>query len=172
MNNMLTINLNELSDIYTVRKLDLNDAEMLYAFCKKNPQYYEYCGLEDSLEDIRRDLQICPPNTAKEQKYYIGFFEGETMMAVMDLIAGYPNEETAFIGFFMMNGDFQGLGLGSKIIEKALNALKNQGFARCRLAIDSGNPQAKHFWLKNGFCIVQEVRQENGRELLVSEKEL
>ncbi len=168
---MQTISISELSDVYTIRKLDLNDTDMLYAFCKKNPQYYEYCGLEDSLEDIRRDLQIFPPNTTKEQKYYFGFFDGVMLMAVMDLIACYPNEKTAFIGFFMMNGDFQRLGLGSKIIEKALNALKNQSFTRCRLAIDSGNPQAKHFWLKNGFQILHEVMQEN-RSLLVAEKSL
>lgn len=33
-------------------------------------------------------------------KYYIGYFEGEKLVAVMDLILNFPNKETAFIGFF------------------------------------------------------------------------
>ena len=38
------IELRMLSTKYDVRKLNEDDVEMLYDFCKRNTQYYEYCG--------------------------------------------------------------------------------------------------------------------------------
>ena len=49
-----------------------------------------------------------------EQKYYIGFFENSMLVAIMDLIDGYPNSNSAFIGFFMMSRTLQGVGIGSR----------------------------------------------------------
>lgn len=37
-----------------------------------------------------------------KDKYYVGFYHKDKLVAVMDLIVKYPNDETAFIGFFMM----------------------------------------------------------------------
>ena len=31
----------------------------------------------------------------------MGYYDGEKLIAVMDLILTYPDEQTAFIGFFM-----------------------------------------------------------------------
>ena len=41
-------------------------------------------------------------------KYFFGFFEREELVAVMDLVDGYPAQRTSYIGFFMMNPDYQG----------------------------------------------------------------
>lgn len=45
----------------------------------------------------------------------------------------------------------QGRGLGTEIIEELCSALRNMGFAALRLGWVLGNPQAEHFWHKNGF---------------------
>lgn len=57
-----------------------------------------------------------PPNVSIENKYYIGFFKNEKLIAIMALILQYPNVDTAFIGLFMMDEHEQGKGIGSKII--------------------------------------------------------
>ena len=46
---MKEIDIKKLSKRYTVRKLNLDDLQMIYAFCKRNTQYYEYCGKEPSI---------------------------------------------------------------------------------------------------------------------------
>ena len=69
----------------------------------------------------------------------------------MDLILDYPNEKTAFIGFFMMNRDYQGKGIGTQIIDEAFAYLKEKDFEKVRLAYAKGNPQSEAFWTKNGF---------------------
>ncbi len=165
------IEINILSKRYHVRKLDSDDVEMIYAFCKSNTQYYAYCGKEVSYEVIENDMTITPPGIPMEQKHYIGFFESDRLVAVMDLIDGYPDETCAYVGFFMMNKGLQGAGIGSGIIAEVLDYLRRQGFQKCMLAIDKANPQSNHFWRKNGFEIIREVVREEGT-VLVAEKNL
>lgn len=166
-NRMKTIEIKKLSKKYKIRTLHLEDTKMIYTFCKKNTQYYEYCGKELTIPFIEQDLVITPPNIPLDQKYYVGFFDGEKLVAVMDLIDGYPDQECAYIGFFMMNHDLQGEGVGSAIISDVLAYLREEGFEKCQLGIDRDNPQSNHFWRKNGFSVIREAG-----DILVAEKEL
>ena len=168
---MREINIRKLSKRYDVRKLNSDDVQMIYTFCKRNIQYYEYCGKELSIELIEKDLEITPPGIPIEQKYYIGFFDNDKLVAVMDLEDGYPDEDYAYIGFFMMNHEKQGNGIGTQIITEVFKYLKELGFQKCMLGIDKDNPQSNHFWRKNGFEVIREVVQEEGT-ILVAEKEL
>ena len=56
-----------------------------------------------TLESIREDMKVLPPGKSGEDKFYVGFFDGSMLTAVMDLILKYPNDETAFIGLFMVD---------------------------------------------------------------------
>lgn len=156
---------------YDVRRLTQGDVELLYAFCKANTQYYAYCGKAVSRELIEDDLRALPPETPMERKHYVGFFDGGALVAIMDLIEGYPTEDDAFIGFFMMDHALQGAGTGSSIVSEVLAYLVEQGCRKCMLGIDRDNPQSNHFWRKNGFEVVREVVQEQG-VILVAERTL
>lgn len=164
---MKEIGIAELSGRYGVRRLHEDDVERVFALCRGNTQYYRYCGKETTREQIENDMRIAPPGIPPEQKYYVGFFAGETMAAVMDLIDGYPDADCAFIGFFMMDSGMQGRGIGSAIIEEVLGYLAGRGFTRCMLGIDRENPQSNHFWKKNGFAVVREAG-----DILVAERKL
>ena len=120
---------------------------------------------------MQSDLRLLPPGVARADKYYLGFYQGNTLIAVMDLVDGYPEKETAFIGFFMMKKALQGQGLGSAIIEETAAYLKSIGKAAIRLAIDKDNPQSNHFWNKNGFQVFKQVERD-GWTVLVAEKAL
>lgn len=98
---MQSIDITHLSGKYAVRRLMPEDVDTVCALCRRNTQYYQYCGSGRvaTTEDIRQDMQVTPPHTAPEQKYYIGFFDGASLIAIMDLIRGYPDDDTAFIGF-------------------------------------------------------------------------
>ena len=168
---MAKLEINNFSKEYSVRKLKLDDVKLVYEFCKANTQYYDYCQKEPSVELIENDLTITPPGIPVEQKYYVGFFQGNELVAVMDLIDGYPENEYVFIGFFMMNKNHQGLGIGSSILEGVFEYLKSLGYKKCQLGIDKENPQSNHFWKKNGFAVIREVVQEEG-VILVAERTL
>ena len=168
---MHKIDIKKFSNRYDVRKLQHDEVALIYSFCKSNTQYYEYCGKEPSIELIERDLEITPPGLPIEQKYYIGFFDGDKLVAVMDLEDGYPEDHYAYIGFFMMEHELQGKGIGTQIISEVFEYLRELGFQKCMLGIDKDNPQSNHFWRKNGFEIIREVIQEEGT-ILVAEKQL
>ena len=146
-----------LSKRYSIRRMDDSDADSILELCKGNEQYYLYCQARPSREQILNDLHITPPGIDPSAKYYIGFYQGNTLVAVMDLIDGYPGPDTAFIGFFMMRKEFQGNQVGSTIIQETAAYLKTLGMTSIQLGIDKGNPQSTHFWKKNGFVVKEEI---------------
>ena len=74
----------------------------------------------------------------------------------MDLILGYPQEQTAFIGFFMVAAAHQGTGLWSALVGEAMGYLRSLGYTMLRLGVNKGNPQSLAFWKKNSFTQVGE----------------
>lgn len=167
---MKNIQIEKLSGAYTIRRLTDADVPMLYAWMLRNDQYFRYCGGSTTPERVRQDLTLCPPGTTPAQKHYVGFFDADTLVAVMDLIDGYPDADTAFIGFFMMNKDLQGQGTGTAIVREVLAALRALGYTAVRLGIDKENPQSNHFWRKNGFAVLREAAQERGIVLLAERR--
>lgn len=165
------IDISKLSSRFEVRRMRDADADAILSLCLENTLYYRYCGKQPTKELILGDLHITPPGIEESAKYYIGFFEGDTLAAVMDLIDGYPDEDMAFIGFFMMNSLLQGAGLGSKIVSGVCAHLKETGHSSVMLGIDKGNPQSAHFWNKNGFAVQREVERGEGI-ILVANKTL
>ena len=161
----------KLSRRYAVRRLDDRDAEAILSFCRENTLYYRYCGAEATREQVISDLHLTPPGIDASDKYYLGFFKGDEMAAVLDLIDGYPEPDTAFIGFFMMNAALQGKQIGSAFFRDVCAYLKEIDKTSVRLAYAKDNPQAAHFWRKNGFSVVSEVDM-GGWTALVAEKTL
>ncbi len=162
----------KLSKRYRVRRLTETDADKVYALSVENPIYYKYCPPFVTRESILHDMRALPPQTTYDDKYYIGYFEEDKLIAVMDLILGYPNEETAFIGLFMMEKGSQGKGIGSAIVEECFEFLDNIGYRFIRLGFAKGNPQSEAFWVKNGF-VRTGVEADNGDyTVVVMEKKI
>lgn len=136
---------------YAARKLTEADIPAVLALCQGNSLYYEHCPPADTAETLVAALTALPPRTAPADKFFLGFFKGDALVAVLDLILRYPNETTAFIGFFMTAAETQGRGLGTALIAAIAEGLRFRGFSAIRLAYAKTNPQAARFWEKNGF---------------------
>lgn len=141
----------ELSSNYQVRKLTVEDVDLIYGLSIGNPMFYEYCPPYVTKESITEDMRALPPGKHLDDKFYVGYFRNNALVAIMDLVLFYPNKNTAWIGLFMMNPQYQGKGYGSKIIEECAAHLKHIGFESVQLAFAKGNPQSEAFWQKNGF---------------------
>lgn len=142
-----------LSNAYNVRMLTADDIDEIYKLCCKNPLFYEYHPPFVTYDSILEDMSALPLNKTMDDKYYIGFFSDEGLVAIMDLIIGYPKEDIAFIGFFMTDKSIQSKGVGSSIISDCIAYLKDCSFEKVRLGVDKGNPQSFHFWTKNAFLV-------------------
>lgn len=166
------MNLYALSSVYSVRKLGEEDIDRIYELSLGNPMFYRFCPPDVTRESIRADLKALPPRTTYEDKFYVGFFDGALLVAVMDLILHYPNEKTAFVGLFMVAKEYQGRGVGSWIVRECFDYLNTQGFSAIRLCFAKGNPQSEAFWRKNGLVPTGlEVPYEN-YTAVVMEREL
>ncbi len=163
---------NRLSSKYNVRELDEKELSNLLALCQSNPMYYHHCPPDVSLESLCSDMSVLPPGRSMADKHYVGFFKETELIGVMDLIEGYPNEQTAFIGFFMLSSNVQGHGVGTDIITEAFAYLKECGFDKVKLGYAKGNPQSEHFWIKNGFDRTGVEVQNEGYVVVVMEKML
>ncbi len=164
--------LSHLTRRFSVRPMVPGDAGDILTLCAGNPIYYQYHPPMASRESVLEDLAALPPGKGPEDKFYLGFFAGETLAAVMDLILGYPDGSTAYIGFFMVDRAFQGRGTGSALIGDCGEALARAGYRRLRLAVDRGNPQSAHFWTKNGFVRTGEEYPNGFSAYLPMEKSL
>ena len=117
---------------YYVRILDSKDIDAVYELCSKNRLnynihhlaleynrlYYQYCPPFITRDGVIEDMEALPPGKKKCDKYFLGYFENDLLIAVLDLIVGYPDISTYYIGLFMMYTKIQGKGEGTKIITK------------------------------------------------------
>lgn len=158
------------SDKYAVRILTNEDIEEIYELLSKNVLFYEYCPPFVTQRGILDDMRALPPNKTIEDKYYVGFYKNEKLIAVMDLIDNYPDKDIAYIGFFMTDVSMQNKGLGTEIIRDLCKYLAAEEYQSVRLAWVKGNPQAEHFWLKNNFTPIMETKSNVADKVILAEK--
>lgn len=170
---MLSImNVQLFSDKYTVRTLNDENIDEIYELLSKNVLYYEYCPPFVTRQRILDDISALPPEKTARDKYYIGFYQQDKLIAVMDFIDGYPEKEIAYIGFFMTDVSIQNRGVGTEIIDYLCKHLAGLGYHSVRLAYVKGNPQAEHFWLKNCFAPIMETKSNVADKVILAERSL
>lgn len=89
-----------------MRRLDARDVDSIFELSRKNELFDKYHPPFVTKESILDDMRALPPGKGYEDKFYVGFFEQQTLVALMDLILAYPEPQTAFIVLFMMNADY------------------------------------------------------------------
>ena len=161
-----------LSNTFEVRRLTEAEIPAVLALMRGNPLYFRHCPPEPTEETVRSDMAALPPRKGPEDKHYLGFFDGGRLIAVLDFIAGFPQPEIAFWGFFMLEKTCQGQGLGSALVREICAALPALGFRAVRLGWVRGNPQAEHFWKKNGFLETGATWDTNGYTVVYAQREL
>ena len=82
-----------LSSDYRVSLLSKKDVPKIYQLYQGNPLYFEHMKTQPTLENTEEDLIILPPGKQKQDKFFVGFWEKEELIAVLDLIAA----ERAFL---------------------------------------------------------------------------
>lgn len=140
-----------LAGAYAVRELTAADVPEMLRVARSNPLFYQYMRPDPTEENLAADLTALPPRRTMTDKHFFGWFEGERLVAMMDLIWRHPKPDMAFIGWFILDGAVQGKGLGRQLVNDVLAMLKGEGVTEVRLGRIDGNPQSEHFWHACGF---------------------
>ena len=113
----------EITNKFNVKRISEENVEEILALCEKNELFYQYHPPVATRESILDDLNALPPNKEMKDKYYLGFYMEDSLAAVMDLIVDFPEEKVAYIGFFMVEMELQGQGIGTKVISDCMDYL-------------------------------------------------
>lgn len=155
----------------TLRRITEEDIPAVLALCTGNPLFYKHCPPAPCREGILSDMAALPPGKTAQDKYYLGIWLDGRLAAVWDLVCGFPDDRTAFWGFFMVDAARQGQGFGSALVS-ALCGLLAPHFDHVRLGFVSTNPQSRHFWLKNGFVPTGAVSHQDAYDVIYAQREL
>ena len=143
--------LGTLSCAYDVRRITEEDIADVYALAKANRLYYEYMHTKPTVAGLTEIISQVPEGAAPTDKYFVGFWQGDSLVAIMDLICGYPERDDAYIGWFMVDTELHRQGVGSSIFADVRAALAAAGYDRIELCVIRENVEAKGFWEAQGF---------------------
>lgn len=158
------------SNKYRVQILTCEDIDDIYKLQSKNMIYFEWCPPFVTKQMVLDEMKALPHGKTLKDKYYIGFYQEEKLFAVMDFIDGYPENEIAYIGFFMTDISIQNKGIGTEMIEYLSSYLTELGYCSIRLAWVKGNPQAEYFWKKNKFSPIRETKSDVADKVILAER--
>ena len=136
---------------FDVRRIGENEISAVYRLCKTNKRFYGYLGFVPTRESLTEIISEAENEDGDEKKYLVGFYDEGRLVAVLDLITSYPDAKSAFIGWFMVDGELQKQGIGSRIIADVRAALKGWGFTNIELGCVKENVEAISFWEGMGF---------------------
>ena len=146
-----TLDINALSTSHEVRRITEAEIAEVYALCKSNMKYYAYTNSAPTVESLTAIISRIPEGAEKSGKHFVGFYEGDHLVALLDLITGYPEKDDAFIGWFMVDGHLQRQGIGSRIFADVRAAMSAQGYDYLSLSCEKENAEAVAFWKAQGF---------------------
>ncbi|MBR5252214.1 MAG: GNAT family N-acetyltransferase [Oscillospiraceae bacterium] len=150
------LDIGALSTKHDVRRITTADISDVYSLCKSNQKYYQHINGVPTVESLTQIISRLPEGAAQQDKYFVGFYDKEQLVSVLELITGYPQHNDAFIGWFMVDGHFQRQGIGSQIFADVRAAVAAQGFDLISLYCEKQNTDALAFWQAQGFGIVSQ----------------
>lgn len=139
------------SNIYQIKSIseeDIPDALSLY---QENTPYCELTKTTPTEEILRDHLTSVPEGAASEDKFFVGYYQENQLIALLDLTVRYPLSSCAVINWFMVKKDLQKTGIGSRIVQELLFFLMESGIEYVRLDAIEEDQKAMHFWNTNGF---------------------
>ncbi len=166
------LNVEAFSTEYAVRTIREEDTADVYKFCKSNILFYESLRNSHASENLTEFMTKLPENKKEKGRHCVGFYDENKLIAVMELILGYPENSDALIGWFMVDGSLQCQGIGSRIFADVRAALKGYGFEHISLKCVQENAQAMTFWQEQGFAVNGQPENKGEYNVVMLEKDI
>ena len=125
-----------------VRKMCVDDYDGVYNLWLSTPGM-GLNDIDDSEDGIRRYL-LRNPNTC-----FVAEKDGEVIGAVL---SGHDGRR-GLIYHLAVKGSKREQGVGTTLLEKAIDALKNEGISKVYITIFKNNVAGNSFWEKRGFTV-------------------
>ncbi|MFF0338733.1 GNAT family N-acetyltransferase [Kribbella sp. NPDC004875] len=145
-----------------LRLIEPGDVGALQDLIESDPGYTErVTGNPPGAADAQSLLMMRPEGLAQDAKVVLGAFAEEQLVAAVDLLRGFPNDRTAFIGLLEVHSRHQRRGYGGatyglvqRYVESAWPEVRTMRLA----VVDTNSDVATGFWLRQGFTPTGEER--------------
>jgi ribosomal protein S18 acetylase RimI-like enzyme len=107
-------------------------------------------------EPMQSRLDICKFSEKiyhNAAQYWV--FNDEKKIGFMAVYFNHPTKEFGYITTISIIKEFQGIGLGKRLLEKAKSHASENGFKKIRLQVHSNNITAQNLYAKFGFVMLE-----------------
>lgn len=143
------------SDQVKIRELEGEPAEMaeLQRVIAEAPVYaHLITGVPPGPADAQSTYTMLPEGKSYEDKFVFGIYAGDEMVGCIDLIRGYPDPKTAWLGLLLISEKHQRRGFGSRAHQLVENLI--HGWETCdriRVAVVMTNEDVIPFFERLGY---------------------
>jgi GNAT superfamily N-acetyltransferase len=144
-----------------IRDLEQGDVDALQELIESFPADAErVTGHAPGPSDALSALISVPPDFDPSGKRGIGLWEDGTLIAFADVLFGWPDPPTAYIGLLIVHGARQGQGVGQRLHDAVLERVRQDtGAMTMRLGIVERNAAlAEPFWRALGYAPTGKVK--------------
>ena len=150
-------------DSYYIKELnEQKHNEELQILCEACSDYYELCEERSVSPTASKDLFInVPPSKKLEDKRILGIYEGrnesKNLVGVLDMLIDFPNENTWYIGLFMIKPSIRNNKLGERVLHQYKEWALRNGVKELNIGVLEENEKAFRFWSRMGFEVVKKI---------------
>ncbi len=156
------LNIAAFSSDYTVKPIRESGISDVYRLYRRNRQYYRSRNIRPSLFGLTDVVTDPSENTGAGDRLFVGFYDPDHVLtAILNLTLHYPEEKSAFIGWFMVDAEKHRRGIGSQIFADVRAALKAEGFDHLSLSCRKRNTDAAAFWDRQGFVFAEQQDEDS-----------
>jgi GNAT superfamily N-acetyltransferase len=135
---------------FLFKEIDESYAPQTLELFKACSEFFELVGGETP-EDTDHFFKDIPPNKDYDEKHLIAVFDGDKMIAAIDIVEDYPRDKEWIIGLLVIHPDYRRMGIGGKIDEVLGEiVLENRG-KFLRVGVQEQNKDGYTFWFNQGY---------------------
>ena len=127
------------------------DAATLQAMFETDPAYFETIEAAPLRPDEGMHVLVERPQVLPPERKHAWIIAG---VAVLDVLEGYPDATTWYLGLIFLTPAARGAGLGTQLIEGLCAHVVESGGTALRLAVMLVNPDARRLYDRLGFQYV------------------
>jgi ribosomal protein S18 acetylase RimI-like enzyme len=138
--------------------LQAGDHERLATFCQRCTDFFQLVeGRPGGAEPASTILGPLPAHVASGKKHVFGFDRAGDMVAIAEILEGFPGANDWYVGLLLVAPDARGRGLGAELWGQLRDWIERQQGRVVRLIVQKQNPGAYAFWSRAGFTVERET---------------
>lgn len=141
-------------------RLSETDLPALIHLCVRCSDFFELVeGRPATRETAEEILGPLDPAYAPGVNHVWGIKRRGALIAVADLLDGYPAAGDWNIGLLLIDPEHRRQGVGSQFCKALMSWIASHGGSTVRLIVQQQNPGARSFWERQGFVVERESVQ-------------